>query len=69
MRVLFLILFLLLQTSCASYLVVSGGEVKLDKVQEIKHGLAEIRGLDFTSEVPIEVKPRLPSRSTWRPAS
>ncbi len=56
MRVLYLILLLLLQTGCTSYLVVSGGEVKQDKVQEIKHGLAEMRGLDFTSEVPIEVK-------------
>ena len=56
MRVLFLILLLLLQTGCTSYLVVSGGEVKPDKLQEVKKGLAEMRGLDFTSEVPIEVK-------------
>ncbi len=56
MRILFLILLLLIQTGCTSYLVVSGGEVKQDKVQEIKHGLAEMRGLDFTSEAPIEVK-------------
>ena len=56
MRVLFLILLLLIQTGCTSYLVVSGGEVKPDKLQEVKKGLAELRGLDFTSEVPIEVK-------------
>ena len=56
MRVLFLILLLLLQTGCSSYLVVSGGEVKPDKLQEVKKGLVEMRGLDFTSEVPIEVK-------------
>ncbi len=56
MRFLILIILLLLQSACSSYRVVSGGEVKLDKLQEVKEGLAEMRGLDFTSEVPIEVK-------------
>ena len=56
MRVTFLILLLAVQTGCSSYRVVSGGEVKQDKLHEVKLGLVKMRGLEFTSEVPIEVK-------------
>jgi hypothetical protein len=51
-----LFLFLLLEAGCAPYLVVSGGSVNQDKVQEIKRGVSALRGLAFKAEVPIEVK-------------
>lgn len=51
-----LFLFLLFPTGCAPYLVVSRGEVNLDKLREIKAGTAALRGLEFKAEVPIEVK-------------
>jgi len=47
---------LLAQTGCTSYLVVSGGEVRQDKLQEIRRGLTTLRGLSFKAEVPVEVK-------------
>ena len=53
---LLLFLFLLLEAGCAPYLVVSGGIVNRDKVQEIKKGVSALRGLAFKAEVPIEVK-------------
>ncbi|MGH7830933.1 MAG: hypothetical protein ACREP8_12215, partial [Candidatus Binatia bacterium] len=52
----FLALCFLLQTGCATYLVVKDGVVNPDKLQEIRKGLAGIRGLKFTGEVAIEVK-------------
>ncbi len=64
MRVLFLILLPLFQTGCSRYRVVSG-EVKQDKVLEVKRGLAEMRGLDFTSEIPVEVKSKAAIKDYW----
>lgn len=55
-------LFLAL-AGCAPYLVVTGGAVNLDKVQEIQRTLVAIRGLKFTAEVPIEVKKEAEIRS------
>ena len=51
-----LILFLLGPIGCAPYLVVSGGVVNRDKLEEIRTGVAALRGLDFKAEVPIEVQ-------------
>lgn len=51
----FCLLFQIL-SGCASYLVVSGGAVNRDKLQEIKSGIAALRGLDFRSDVPVEIK-------------
>jgi hypothetical protein len=45
-----------LQTGCATYLVVRGGEVNVDKLQEIKKGVTSIRGLKFKNEVAVEIK-------------
>ncbi|NIO10543.1 MAG: hypothetical protein GTO40_22055 [Deltaproteobacteria bacterium] len=56
MRIFLAASLLLLLAGCTNYRVVSGGEVKRDRVEEIKIALAEMRGLNFTSEVPIEVK-------------
>lgn len=49
---------LLLISGCAPYLVVRGGVVNPQKLQEIKSGVAALRALDFKAEVPIEVKDR-----------
>jgi len=54
-----LFLFLLLfQAGCAPYLVVSGGAVNQAKLQEIKAGLALLRGLEFKRDVPVEIESR-----------
>ena len=48
--------FILLTSGCAPYLVVRGGVVNLQKLQEIKSGVAALRALEFKAAVPIEVK-------------
>ncbi|MBI4490631.1 MAG: hypothetical protein HY694_16220 [Deltaproteobacteria bacterium] len=53
---LFLFLCLIIQAGCAPYLVVSRGTVNRYKLQEIKTGLAALRGLAFKTEVAVEVK-------------
>jgi len=52
------LLFFLLQVGCTPYLVVHQGAVNRDKLEEIKAGVAALRGLEFKAEVPIEVKNR-----------
>ena len=53
---------LLIQTGCNSHLVVRGGAVNPDKLEDIKNGVAAFRGLDFKREVPIEVKSKAEMR-------
>ena len=48
--------FILLTSGCAPYMVLRGGVVNLQKLQEIKSGVAALRALEFKAAVPIEVK-------------
>lgn len=56
LRLFFFLLFF--QAGCAPYLVVSGGAVNQDKLQEIRAGLALLRGLEFKRDVPVEIESR-----------
>ncbi|MFQ5683178.1 MAG: hypothetical protein ACE5HC_07885 [Candidatus Binatia bacterium] len=50
------VVYLLFQSGCSSYPVVTERTIDLHRVQDIKKRLAALRGLDFTRAVPIEVK-------------
>jgi len=56
-------LFFFIQVGCTPYLVVHQGVVNEDKLQEIKAGIAALRGLEFKISVPVEVKDREGMRS------
>lgn len=56
LRSLFFLCLLITGTGCTPYLVVSRGEINKTKLQEIQRGVAVLRGLDFKTEVPVEVK-------------
>ncbi|MGH7835028.1 MAG: hypothetical protein ACREQK_15400 [Candidatus Binatia bacterium] len=53
---------LLMQAGCSSHLVVRGGAVNPDKLEDIKNGVVAFRGLGFKRQVPIEVKSKAEMR-------
>lgn len=56
LRSLFFVCLLVIQAGCAPYAAVSGGAFGGGRLAEIKSGVAVVRGLDFKSEVPVEVQ-------------
>jgi hypothetical protein len=56
------LLLLVMQAGCASHLVIRGGAVNPDKLENIKKGVAAFRGLSFKRQVPIEVKSKAEMR-------
>lgn len=51
-------LYIVFAAGCAPYLVVSGGVVNWEKLAEVKVGLARLRGLEFKSDVPVDIRSR-----------
>lgn len=68
MLAILLFLCFFVHTGCAPYLVVGRGEVNRAKLQEIKAGVAALRGLDFKREVPIEIASKEEMRSHFERA-